>query len=272
VTDNLLSLYTSLPAPDIWALILLCLARIVPIIALAPFFGAKVLPDTMKIGFGIALIPVFLPYLIIKSSGHIAFDIVFILLMVKEIFIGFLLGVMVSVPFYIAQGAGNLIDHQRGSQSLQVNDPSTQTQASPLGLIYNQILIVIFFSIGGPFLFFDALFTSYKLIPADQFLDPEFFAKTRPIWHLFIGLVTTMITISLQLAAPSLIAILMSDLFLGIANRMAPQVQISFLLWSLKAFIGIALLWAAWWFILKQMEVQSFTWLKTITKIVDSFG
>lgn len=271
MTDTYLSYFLSKPVADIWVLFLLGMGRIVPIIALAPFFGAKILPDTLKIGIGIILVPIFLPMLIARSVGHIELDITFIFLMIKEVFIGSLLGMLVSVPFSIAQSAGILIDNQRGSQSLQVMDPSSQTQVSPIGLLYNNVLIAIFFSIGGPFLFFDAVFTSYTVIPADQLLDPAFFSSTKPVWHVFISLLTTMVTVALQLSAPSLIAMLLSDLFLGIANRMAPQVQISFLLWSLKAFIGVGLVWVGWWFVLKQLETQALNWVKMLVKLVVKF-
>jgi type III secretion protein T len=76
------------------------------------------------------------------------------------------------------------------------------------------------------------------------------------------------VKLSLQLSAPALIAMLLSDLFLGIANRMAPQVQISFLLWSFKAFVEIAMVWAAWWLTIKQFEIEGNTWLKFFTKLI----
>ena len=49
------------------------------------------------------------------------------------------------------------------------------------------------------------------------------------------------ITIAIQLAAPALVAILMAEMFLGIANRLAPQVQIAFLGMSIKSLLGLGL-------------------------------
>ena len=175
---------------------------------------------------------------------------------------------MITIPFYYTQGAGALIDHQRGSQSLQVMDPSTQMQTSPLGTLFNNMTLVVFFSIGGPLLFFDALFSSYAVLPYDQFFPASFFVGTKPLWTTMIALCNLVVKLALQLSAPAIIAMLLSDLFLGIANRMAPQVQISFLLWSFKAFVGIAMVWMAWWLTLKQFEVESVTWIKTFTKLV----
>ena len=256
---------------EIWSLFLIAMARIVPLIALAPFFGGKMVPDSIKIGFGASVVLIFFPYIIGQSTADLSMDLTLIFLMIKEAFIGLLLGFLISVPFYFAQGAGALIDHQRGSQSLQVMDPSTQMQTSPLGTLYNDMLLVIFFFIGGPLLFFEGVFTSYAILPADQFIPPSFFDASRPLWGTAIQLLHNIVALSLQLATPSVMAMLLSDLFLGITNRMAPQVQISFLLWSLKAFIGIALLFLAWWYVIKQLDIITLDWIKTFHKIIVKF-
>lgn len=271
-TDDYLSFFLNFPLGNLFLLFLLGIGRIAPILATVPYLGAKLLSNPMKIGFTVVLIPIFLPLLLAHSSVPLELDLIFMLLVIKEVMIGFILGFIVSIPFYYAQGAGTLIDHQRGAQSLQVMDPATMTQASPIGILYSNLLLLSFFFIGGPFLFFDAIASSYNLIPADKFLNPSFFSMNMPIWNATIKVLTTIFAIAIQLAAPSLIMILLSDLFLGIANRMAPQVQISFLLWSLKAYLGIVLLWAAWWLILKQMDIQLISWMKYFQKLVQGLA
>lgn len=256
---------------DVWNIFLLGLARIVPTIAIAPFFGGKMIGDVVKVGLGVGVTFVFLPFLILSNPGSFSADVSFIFLMAKEAMIGSLLGFIIAIPFYYAQGAGALIDHQRGSQSLQVMDPTTQMQTSPTGTLYNNMLLVLFFAISGPILFFDGLFTSFALLPLDAFFPPQFFDLKHPFWITMMGMLTTVVKIALQLSAPALIGMLLSDLFLGIANRMAPQVQISFLLWSFKAFIGIAMLFLAWWLVIKQLDVHAAAWLKTYSSLVKKF-
>ena len=63
-------------------------------------------------------------------------------------------------------------------------------------------------------------------------------------------------------------AVLMTEVFLGIANRLAPQVQIAFLGMSVKSLLGLTLLCAGWIFILKQVDKQTFLWLKEIDKVL----
>lgn len=268
ISDGYFSSVLSLPLPEVWKIFLLGLARVAPTIALAPFLGGKMLPDSLKLGLAVALVLIFLPYLVVHHTASIPFDVTFMLLLFKESVVGSILGFFISIPFYYTQGAGALIDHQRGSQSLQVMDPSTQMQTSPLGTLFNDMMLIIFFSIGGPILFFDAVFTSYSVLPYDQFFPAAFFGSSHPLWASMIEMCHVVVRLSLQLSAPSIIAMLLSDLFIGIANRMAPQVQISFLLWSLKAFVGIAMVWAAWWLTLKQFEVQGLSWIKFFTQLV----
>lgn len=270
LTDSYLALFQNRTPWEFLFLFLLGLARIVPIVALAPFLGAKVLPDTMKILFGVALVPIFFPLMLLKSGdlSGLSLDLLFAALVLKEILIGSLLGFIISLPFYVCQSAGVLIEHQMGAQSLQVNDPTTQSQSSPIGVLYLSLMTVIFFLIGGPALFFEGLANAYTLVAPDQFLPADFFTLKTPLAIYFLKVVNHFMVVSLQLAAPALIALLMSDLFLGIANRMAPQVQISFLLWSMKAYVGVLVLWLGWWFVLKQMDLLGLNWVHQLLELI----
>jgi type III secretion protein T len=270
-TDTYLSVLLSRPLNEVWNIFLLGLARIVPTIAIAPFFGGKMIGDVVKVGLGVCITFIFLPFLILSNPPSFTMDFTFMLLMAKEVVIGALLGFIIAIPFYYAQGAGALIDHQRGSQSLQVMDPTTQMQTSPTGTLYNDMLLVLFFALSGPILFFDGLFTSFSLIPLDSFFPPQFFDLKHPFWITMLGMLTTVVKIALQLSAPAILGMLLSDLFLGIANRMAPQVQISFLMWSFKAFVGIAMLFLAWWLVIKQLDAQAAAWLKMYSGLVKKF-
>ncbi|MEM8629394.1 MAG: flagellar biosynthetic protein FliR [Chlamydiota bacterium] len=266
-TDNYLSLLLSFPgiSPNsVLVLFLLTLFRVVPIVALAPFLGAKNLPSTTKLMFGIALSAIFIPNALIHAQQQIDFGMIFAVYAFKELLVGFVLGFLISIPFYIAMTSGSLIDHVRGASSLQIQDPSTQTQTGPLGLLYNYVLIALFFAIGGPLHFFQALGSSFEVIPVDAYFNPLFFTQNVSFWESMTHILYRLMTLAVQLAAPSLIGILMIEMFLGIANRLAPQVQIVFLGIPLKSWVGILLLSIAWIFILQQLENESLSWVRMI--------
>ncbi len=244
-----------------------------PIIAIVPFLGAKVIPMSARMGLAISLTVVFLPTMIffsntIHSPTPVDLDKMFVFLAVKELIIGFCIGMIASTPFFIAQSSGILIDFMRGSSMLMAQDPTTQTQVSPIGILYNYFLIALFFRLGGPFLFFDAISESFRFLPVDGHFSDMFFTDGNLFWKSAFGILQQIFNLSIQLSAPAILAILMAEMFLGIANRLAPQVQIAFLGMSLKSLLGLTLLWAGWLFITTKMGDVSIEWMMKLTEML----
>src|SRR5215475_1240704 len=114
-TENYLSFFSALAefAPiSALSMFFLGMMRIAPVIAMAPFFGSKT-PAPVKMGLLIALTVIFVPQIAITSKALIGFNMTYIILCVKELFIGFILALFVSIPFYMAESAGVTIDFQR---------------------------------------------------------------------------------------------------------------------------------------------------------------
>ncbi len=276
MSDSYLTFFFNIPGLtplNLLTLFLLALFRVGPIVFFSPFLGGKIAPVSVRSGIAIILSFVFLPT-IITTSPHkdIAFSMNFSLLAIKEVFIGFILGFMITIPFLIAQSTGILIDYLRGASILQAQDPTMQNQSSTLGNLFNYILIVMFFQVDGPFLFFDAFLKSYKIIPATGLISSSFFHLGIPFWKTALNLMASIVALAIQFSAPALVAILMTEMFLGIANRLAPQVQIAFLGMSLKSLIGLLVLWTGLFFIFKQFSKETTSWIRVISYLVDSMA
>jgi len=274
-TENYLSLLLSLPhlqPMTVLSVFFLTLGRLLPIVNLAPFLGTKNIPAPMRMGFSIALVAIFLPQNLLVVHGDIGFTADFIGYFLKELVIGFVLGFLATVPFLIAQMAGSLVDFQRGASSLQVSDPTTQSQTGPIGQLANFILIALFFSLDGPFLYLNGIADSYRLIPVNGLFNTLVINAQNPFWQQAYGLAGLMMDMAIQLSAPALIGILLTDLFLGIANRLAPQVQIVFLGIALKSWVGIALLTAAWGMMLQVMSKEAIGWFQALNWMIHTIG
>ena len=277
MTDNYVTLYTNLAFSESdpsAALLLLFLffGRMLPIIALAPFFGAKVLPHSVKVVFAICLFTIFLPQLAtITKASSLTYTFDFVMMFLKELLVGLLIGFFISIPFVIVQNTGSLIDHQRGASSLMVSDPTTQTQTSPLGTLYNLLLIYLFFMIEGPFRVIEMVSTSYDILRPDQFINEDFFRNNGEFLTEIIRLMGQVMILSTQLAAPALIMILMTDFFLGIANRLAPQVQISFLGMPLKSLLALVVLFFGWQLFMEQIVKESYEWMNYVSNMIKLF-
>lgn len=250
----------------------LALGRLLPIISFAPFFGSRVMPHPVKVVFAITLYICFLPMLLRMTTTMLDFNLNLLFLLMKEILIGSVIGFLVSTPFTIVQNVGMLIDHQRGGASLMVNDPTIQNQSSPLGILFNMVLIYLFFQINGPFHLIDAIARSYEIIPPDRFLHPDFFMADTPFWKLQERLVNEVMVISVQLAGPSLVIILMTDLFLGIANRLAPQVQVTFLGMPLKSLLALMIICLGWKLFNKEVIRVTWHWLDVVDQAIGWLG
>lgn len=252
----------------VFSLLFLFLARMLPIISLSPFFGSRVMPHPVKMTFALCIFVIFLPQLLTVTTTQLTFSPYLVVLVVKEMFIGLLLGFLIAMPFTIVQSAGIIIDHQRGGASLMVNDPTVQNQSSPLGTLFNMVLIFIFFFIDGPFLFLNGLITSYDVIPPDVVINPRFLDKGSSLWEMMIQLFNQVMVIAMQLAAPALLAILMTDLFLGIANRLAPQVQITFLGMPLKSLLALVVVCFGWRLFSEELVRQCYMWLEEVKNVL----
>lgn len=153
-----------------------------------------------------------------------------------------------------------------------VNDPTIQTQSSPLGTLFNLVLIYIFYYIDGPFYFLEAINTSYEILPPDTFLSEAFFHRASTFWDIQIKLLNKVMVLTVQLCAPPLITILMTDMFLGIANRLAPQVQITFLGLPLKSLLAFTVIWLGWKQYNQQSIVMVFQWFDILKDVIFSFS
>jgi len=277
MTDSYVDLYTNLAFSQgdpvaFLSLLILFLARMLPIIAMSPFLGGKILPHSVKVAFALCIFVIFLPQLAAVTPADLTLNFNMLLMFFKEILVGFLMGYFVSIPFVIVQNTGALIDHQRGASSLMVSDPSTQTQTSPLGTLYNLLLIYLFYLINGPFTFIEMISTSYTVLPPTEFLSPDFFSNNQAFFSEIIRLMGQIMIISTQLAAPALIIILMTDFFLGIANRLAPQVQITFLGMPLKSLLALTIVFFGWQLFMEQIVKESYKWMNYVSSLINLFS
>jgi type III secretion protein SpaR/YscT/HrcT len=257
--------------PKLYPLLLMYLlvyARMATIVAITPFFAAKLVPGPVKVILALAFAAILFPQYLNRPI-HLEWGWSLMGLLVKEVLVGAVLGFLAGIPFQIAQSAGVIIDHQREASSLQVMDPTIGEQTSPLGILYNNVLLALFFTFQGPFLFLNAVATSFQILPPDETLPMAVIQAHGATWTFFMGLTNFTLAMSTQLAGPALVSLLLADLFLGIANRLAPQVQISFLGMGLKSLFGLGALFLAWFFLVKVMTTATGDWMRGLTPLLE---
>lgn len=153
----------------------------------------------------------------------------------KEGLIGFLLGVVFAVPFWVAESAGELIDQQRGSRSAVTPDPAGEESSGTTATLLVLTLTTIFLVSGGMHWLIDALYRSYEVWPADVILPHLAAGATMQV----LALLDSVLGSGLLLAAPLIVAMVIAELTLGFINRFMPQLNVFDLSMSVKGLIQV---------------------------------
>ncbi|MFD0711286.1 flagellar biosynthetic protein FliR [Paenibacillus sp. GCM10027626] len=221
-----------------FAIFLLIFCRITSFFVVAPLFSTRNVPTSFKIGFGFIIsLLIFFAYGVKQT---IVPDAEYIVTIIREIAAGVLLGFVVYLFFTIVQTAGAFVDMQMGFGMANVIDPMSGTSAPLLGNFKYAISILIFLSINGHHFMLQALMRSYEWIP----LSNELFARIYDgnIAHFLVQTFTYTFMLSLQLAAPLVVAMFLTDVGLGFLARTAPQFNVFVIGIPLKILVGFLLL------------------------------
>ncbi len=230
--------------------------RVLMMASVLPFIFGKPLPKYVVVAVSMALAVFVYPAIVPSVPPPLPEElIVLVMLFVKEAFYGFIIGMSVAVIFHAFASVGQMIDNQRGMSIARILIPQLNQQGSLSGIFLFQLGIVLYLVGGGHLIFFNSFFMSFTVLPVMGF--PSVGPGLYPLVDLFMNLTGEVIYIALQMSAPVIIAIFMADIILGIANRIAPQINVWMLGFTLKGYVGILLLFIAITMIGDQMIVYS---------------
>lgn len=159
-------------------------------------------------------------------------------LMVKEVMLGLLLGFAGGTVFWVAESVGALIDMQAGYNSVQLSNPLSGQSSTPVSNFMLQLVVAMFYVMGGMLVMIGALFDSYKVWPllsplpsATGFSDMFFLRQTD-----------TMMTMVVKFAAPVLVVLLLIDLSFGLITKAADKLEPNSLSHPVKGAVTMLLL------------------------------
>ncbi len=240
----------------------LLMARILPVILLTPFLGGESVPSEVRLGLGVMLGMVMSPVILAQVHSVPVSALLFIALMLKELFIGLSISFVVGMVFDAAQVAGSLIDTFSGITQAQLMVPQLQLNVSLFANLKVQLTTVVFVSFGGHHIIIRTLADSLNMVALDQY--PQFSRGFWPFFDVLIRVFGDLMRISLALAAPVLLATFLTDLALGMINRVAPQVQVFFVAMQIKPAVTMLIVLSALHLILSRVTHEfgvMFHWL-----------
>jgi type III secretion protein T len=159
-------------------------------------------------------------------------------LIVKEIFVGAVIGFSFASVLWAVGMAGDIIDTKVGTSMATVIDPLAGHQTSLSGALLSRFANYVFLAVGGLTIFLDLLLGSYAVwpvqapFPAMDLRGVEYFARS-------FG---SMMLLAFMLAAPAMILMSMIDLALGVMNRYAPNLNVLPIAMALKSWLASGIL------------------------------
>ncbi|MFZ3587907.1 flagellar biosynthetic protein FliR [Bacillus sp. DJP31] len=215
---------------------LLILVRISAFFVTVPIFSYRTIPNTHKVGLAVFLSWIMFYTVEIPS---IQFDGFYILLIIKEILVGLMIGLIAFIVLAAIQLAGGLIDFQMGFAIANVVDPQTGAQSPLMGQFLYIVSLLFLLSVNGHHLLIDGIFYSYQTIPLDQLWVP--FGDEEMLNHL-ITTFNSMFVIAFQMSLPIVGSLFLVDIALGIIARTVPQLNIFVVGMPLKVISGLIML------------------------------
>ncbi len=213
-------------------LFFLAFARIMAVIIHIPVLGGQTIPNQVRIGLGIVLAIVLVPWQPLPESAASAGLIEFAISLGKEILIGTLIGYSADLAFGAIQMAGAAMSLGSGFESSRIFNPSLGDAGSAYDQIFIMTAMMVFLMIDGHHLVIAALQRTFELVPLNGSLP---FGGLEAVMRTTSGFILA----GVHLALPVMTAVILADLTLGLLARIAPQIQVYFL--GLPVKVAIAL-------------------------------
>jgi flagellar biosynthetic protein FliR len=195
--------------------------RIVSVLWFIPLLSSRFVSATFKAGLSLLI-----AFLLLNSVNvAVSVDVLgnpysFLLLTLREVFIGITIGFVAKIILSSIGAAGDIMSIQTGFSFAQFIDPFTMTQVSVLERFKNLLAIMIFFAIDAHHIVFQAISASFTELPIGAA------ALREPLLRYVVNATARVFSLGFKIGAPVIVTLFLTDLAFGMLARMIPQVNI----------------------------------------------
>jgi len=213
-------------------LFILALTRTLAILVKIPALGGQMIPNQIKIGLGILLTIVLVPWQLLPPESEPWGIIPFGFAIGEQLLIGTLAGFAAEMVFKALEIAGEMMGLSSGFFAAKIINPAFETKGSPMTNLFYMVGVTFFVLINGHHLFLIALQRTFEILPLGGPI-PEISVEK------VVTLVASLITAGVQMSLPIVAAIMFTNISLGLLARVAPQIQVFFLGIPLRVGLGM---------------------------------
>jgi len=216
---------------------ILVFARIVSMFAFNPIFSRRNIPSQVRGALSVILTMVIAPNVSFPDYVF-SIDLKFFILILNQIFVGFCLGFIFNIFYYMMFFVGDFLDIQFGMSVAKIFDPAANIQKSLTGTYINIFFVLYFFMTDTHLTLIKLLAQSFSFIPFDGFL------LNQNTTQFILNLMTAVFSFSLKLIFPFIVVEFVLEISMGILMKLIPQIHIFIINLQIKMVVAILLLLA----------------------------
>lgn len=210
------------------------LARILGVLAASPPFNNAVIPMRVRLALGLAIALTLAPSVprinIDPGTGPGLW------LLAIQMLIGLGMGFVMRLVFSAVDMAGNLISMQMGLGFAASFDPQNAGQTGVLSEFLGLLALMVFFAINGHLMLLATLAQSFSTIPIGLALPGS------GTWINIVNAGSVIFSSGVLLSLPIIVALLITNVALGVLSRAAPQLSLFAIGFPLTLLLGFGML------------------------------
>jgi flagellar biosynthetic protein FliR len=211
------------------------LARILAFVVAAPPFNNTALTGQIRLLLGLAIALAITPALpkmpaVDPASG------IGLMILAQQMLIGFAMGFSMRLVFSAVDMAGNIISMQMGLGFATAYDPQNTAQTPVISEFIGVLALLIFMGINGHLMLIATLTYSFTALPVGVL------ALGNGTWLNLANAGVVVFSSGLLLALPIIVALLITNIALGILGRVAPQLNLMAVGFPLTLALGLTAL------------------------------
>jgi flagellar biosynthesis protein FliR len=217
---------------------MLVLARVTPLFVIAPLFSSSLIPARVRgiiaVGISIGLTPIAMHGQHVPSEPLILAG-----LIVEGLLVGLGFAFALAVLMGAVESAGSIIDVLSGFSYGNLINPLNGEESAVINRFYSLVGTLIFLVIGGDAWTLRGLDRTFTLVPLTS--EPQLTSLAGGAEQVFGNVFAA----ALEVAAPVLIALLITDVAFGVVSRVVPQMNIFAVGFPTKVAVAMLLVGAA---------------------------
>jgi flagellar biosynthetic protein FliR len=198
---------------------ILVLARVTPLFFIAPLFSSEMIPRHVRgiiaVAISVGLTPIAMQGQHVPSQPLLLGGMV-----VEGMLVGLAFAFTLAVLMAALESAGAVIDVVSGFSYGTLINPMNGESSAVIARFYSLVGTLIFLIIGGDAWTLRGLGRTFELVPLTQ--APKVASLVGGAEHVFANVFAA----ALEIAAPVLVALLITDVAFGIVSRVVPQLNV----------------------------------------------